>query len=137
MAMNKQQRAYALAKARYEAACDAEKAAEAEYIKRHGLRNDDGTVPAAIYAIKCTDERFEEILQEMDQNGELHAVDMERTEATLALHKAEEALIEYGLALLPKKEAATLRRAKDRPKYRQQIIDLTFRLDTRTVRRGA
>ena len=135
--MNKQQKAYALAKARYEAAKDAEKKAEAAYVKRHGIKNDDGTTPTAVWTTRCSDERFEEILREMDRNGELHDASTEVTEATLALHRAEEALIEYGLKLLPAKAAETLRRAKDRPKYREQIIDLTFRLDTRTVRRRA
>ena len=133
--MNREQKAYALAKARYEAAREAEKDAEAAYIARHGIKNDDGTTPTAVWNVKCSDERFEEILQEMDRNGELHDVSAEATEATLALHRAEEDLIEYGLKLLPAKEAETLRRAKDRPKYRKQIIDLTFRLDTRTVKR--
>lgn len=136
--MNRQQKAYALAKARYEAAREAEKNAEAAYIARHGIVNDDGTIPRVIYAIKCADDRFEEILAELDANGELHDVYAEATEATLALHRAEEALIEYGLSLMPAGPAETLRRAKDRPKYRQRIIDLTFKLDTRTVgRRGA
>ena len=133
--MNKQQKAYAAAKARHLAAREAEKEAEAAYIKRHGILNDDGTEPQQIYTIKCTDERFEDILAEIDANGELHDVYSEVTEAALALHAAEEALIEYGLGLLPAKEAATLRKAKDRVKYREKIIDLTFRLDTRTVRR--
>ena len=135
--MNKQQKAYAQAKARYEAALDAERAAEAEYIKRHDIRSDDGTQPRVLHAIECSDERFDEILQEIDESGELAEVYAERTEAALALRKAEDELIEYGLRLLPEKEAATLRRAKDRLQYREKIIDLTFRLDTRTVRRRA
>ena len=133
--MNKQQKAYAAAKARHLAAREAEKAAEAEYIKRHGILNDDGTEPSQIYTIKCDDARFEDILAEIDANGELHDVYEETVAAARALHKAEEDLIEYGLRLLPAKEAETLRRAKDRVKYREKIIDLTFRLDTRTVRR--
>ena len=135
--MNKQQKAYALAKARYEAAREAEKDAEAAYIARHGIVNDDGTAPRAIHAIECDDDRFEDILNEIDANGELSKVYAEVTEAALALRKAEDALIEYGLGLMPAGPSATLRKAKDRPKYREQIIDLTFKLDTRTVgRRG-
>lgn len=136
--MNREQKAYALAKARYEAAREAEKDAEAAYIARHGIKNDDGTIPRALYAIKCDDDRYEEIIAEIDANGELRDVYAEVTEAALALRKAEDALIEYGLGLLPAEPAATLRRAKDRPKYRDRIIELTFQLDTRTVkRRGA
>jgi hypothetical protein len=124
--MNKQQKAYAIAKAAYDVALHEQRAAELEYITSNGIKNSDGTTPRNIYSIEddsICDKAYEDLAEYDDK----------RYEAFQALTKAEDDLIEYGLSIAPKAVAETLRSVKDNLKYRKQIIDLTFRLDTRTV----
>jgi hypothetical protein len=127
--MNKQQKAYILAKAVYETALHEQRAAEIEYITKHSIKNSDGTTPRSIYSIEddsICDQAFEALAE----------YDAKRYEAFQALTKAEDDLIEYGLSIAPASVAETLRSVKDNLKYRKKLVDLTFRLDTKTVKGG-
>lgn len=127
--MNKQQKAYMLAKAVYETALHEQRAAEIEYITKNNIKSSDGTTPRSIYAIEddAVCEKAFEALAEYDTK---------RYEAFQALTKAEDDLIEYGLSIVPESVAETLRGVKNNLKYRKKLIDLTFKLDTKTVKRG-
>jgi hypothetical protein len=127
--MNKQQKAYILAKAVYETALHEQRAAEIEYITKHGIKNSDGTTPRSIYNIEdgsICDQAFEALAE----------YDAKRYEAFQELTKAEDDLIEYGLSITPESVAETLRSVKDDLKYRKKLVDLAFRLDTKTVKGG-
>ena len=136
--MNKQQKAYALAKAKYEALKDAALEIEQRYIAEHNIVNADGEIPTAIYCIdddEIFDKANEATAPEIDALG---IVEAEKT-----LRDAEDALINYGLSIMPTANAAereTLRNccfgvngATLRLKIRQQVLDLVFKLNTRTV----
>lgn len=126
--MNKQQKAYAIAKAAYETALHEQEAAEREYIEKNGIKNSDGTVPRRSYNID-DEVAFDEAMKALEQ------YEINRSNAFQTLIAAEDALIEYGLSIVPTGIAETLRGAKDNLKYREKIIDLTFRLDAKTVKR--
>lgn len=126
--MNKQQKAYALAKAAYETALHEQKAAEINYIAKNNIKNSDGTTPRNIYAIEddtICEKAFDDLAK----------YDDERYNAFQELKTAEDDLIEYGLSIIPAGIAETLRAVKNNLKYREKIIDLTFKLDTKTVKR--
>lgn len=130
--MNKQQKAYAIARARLEAIEDAVNNAEAEYIRNKGIVNEDGTTPERLWMID--DEAAFEAA-----NAEFNATvnDDEINDAKAALKAAEEALIDYGLSLpgIPSAAKAALQRGRNVYSIRQKLIDMTFKLDTKTVRR--
>lgn len=127
--MNKQQKAYMLAKAAYETALHEQRAAELEYITTNSIKNSDGTTPRHVSCIE-DDEVCEKAFEALAE------YDTKRYEAFQALTKAEDDLIEYGLSIAPESVAETLRGVKNNLKYREKLIDLTFRLDTKTVKRG-
>ena len=136
--MNKQQRAYMVAKAKLDTIKELANEIERKYIAEHNIVNADGEIPTAIYCID-DDETF-------DKANEATAPEIEAlgiVDAEKALRAAEDALINYGLSIMPTVNAAereTLRNccfgingATFRLKTRQQVIDLTFKLNTRTV----
>lgn len=125
--MNKQQKAYMLAKAAYETALHEQRAAELEYITTNNIKNSDGTTPRRVFYIE-DDEVCEKAFEALEE------YDTKRYEAFQALTKAEDDLIEYGLSIAPASVAETLRGVKNNLKYREKLIDLTFRLDTKTVK---
>ena len=136
--MNKQQKAYMIAKAKLDTIKDLANEIERKYILEHNIVNADGEIPTAIY---CIDN--EEVFDEANEATapEIEALGICTAEANL--RAAEDALINYGLSIMPTVNAAereTLRNycfgingATLRLKIRQQVIDLTFKLNTRTV----
>jgi hypothetical protein len=136
--MNKIQRTYALAKAQHDAIKADNDRREAEFCAEHGYKTEEGN--PALHVWMIDDETiFEAASEEFcalnEQNGQ------EEIDAREALRAAEDALIEWGLSVMPlglKKERETLRRESERNyTIRKKLIDLAFRLDARTIKKGA
>lgn len=133
--MNKIQRAYALAKAQYDAIKEANDQREAEFCRARGYVTAEGN--PALHVWMIDDETiFEAASEEFcalnEQNGQ------EEIDAREVLRAAEDALIEWGLSVMPaamKREAETLRKSANRLLWvREKLIDLSFRLDARTIK---
>jgi hypothetical protein len=136
--MNKIQRTYALTKARHDAIKADNDRREAEFCAEHGYKTEEGNPALHIWMID--DEAIFEAANEEfcalnEQNWQ------EEIKAREALNDAEDALIEWGLSVMPlglKKERETLRRESERNyTIRKKLIDLAFRLDARTIKKGA
>ena len=135
--MNKQQKAYAAAKAAYDALKDAEREIVRNYISKHGIVNEDGSTPSELWMID-DDTTFEAACAEIGPLVDALGIDT----AQAALEAAEDALINYGLSIVPfQRERETLRNRcfglngqTVLLNIREKVIDLAFRLDTRTVR---
>jgi hypothetical protein len=121
--MNRAQKAYIQAKAAYENTNDYLNQLEAAFLASRG-RNEKH-----IHAID-DDLAFDRLNTEFAEasKDEYAAFDKAREN----LKQAENDLIAYGLSLIPKQYADMLRTSQN-IKARQEMIDLAFRLDTRTV----
>ena len=132
--MNKIQMAYALAKAQHDAIKDENDKREAEYCAKRGYLTGEGNPALHVWMIddetifEAANEEFCR-LNEQGGNDEIKAREV--------LKAAENALIEWGLSIMPRgmaKERDTLRREGERLlKVRKQLIDLAFRVDARTI----
>lgn len=137
--MNKQQKAYAVAKAQLETLEAQAKEIEREYIAGHNIANPDGTVPAAIY---CIDDEAAFDKANADTAPALDALEIWK--AREALSAAEDALINYGLSIMPEAHKGDREKLHSacfglngyakQYNIRDKVIALTFRLDTATVR---
>ena len=135
--MNAEQKAYALARAAYQLAKDEIKRYEQDFIVRENVHNQDGSVPDHIWAIDTDfdEDYFDGLCDKLyAEEGFLALCDAE-TEAYKNLQAAEERLIDYGLSLpMPENIRQTLQEHRKEYKIRDKLIDLAFRLDTRTVK---
>ena len=129
--MNKQQKAYAVARARVDALVESMNENEAQFIREQGITNPDGSTPKSLYMIDDED-AFDKAC-ECFQQSPLCLQD-EYNAAMKELMQAEGALIDYALSIAPPSVANTLRKGCKQYKIRQKLIDLAFRLDTRTVK---
>lgn len=128
--MNKIQKDYAVAKAKKQVIKDAIDAAEALYIKEHGIVNPNGDVPEFLYMIDDS-EVFAKACEDFENmHGDLLK---ESNACDSSLKKAENALIDWGLSIAPTDVRNTLEAHKNDYKYRDKLIDLAFRLDARTL----
>lgn len=134
---SKEQKTYMLAKANFDVYKDREREIEQAYIAKHSIVNPDGTVPSCVIAIE-NEEVFERANEETCATCERSGLYEEMEEARRILAEAENALIAYGLRILPaglQKERETLEKAASRSvATREKLIDLTFKLDARTVK---
>lgn len=130
--MNKYQRQYATAKAHFDTLEAAEAQIELDYIIDNDITNADGTVPSRIFMID-SEEVFDAACIACDPAISA----LSAYEARTALHAAEDALIEYGLSIVPLSVKTALhdKAIGKNADYttRKKIIDVTFRLDTRTA----
>ena len=134
--MNRQQKNYATAKAVYQEAKEAADNYEIAFIAREGIKNDDGTIPKFLYMMEVESEAyFDECSAKLDNDPKyIKLFDAERRARKL-LSAAEEDLIDYALSLpMPEEAREALDRGRNNYKIRQKLIDLTFKLDTRTVK---
>ena len=132
--MNKQQKDYAVARARYEVLRRALDKMEADVMKKQRIFDANGTRLCYIWQIQDDDKAFESLTDEFLGIPEVQEVNDAYLAATKAKGDAEEALIEYGLSIVEDKElVATLRRGLANGNTRQKLIDATFHLDTGTV----
>lgn len=128
--MNKQQKAYAVARARVEALVESMNENEAQFIREQGITNPDGSTPKRLCMIDDED-AFDKAC-ECFQQSPLCLYD-EYNAAAKELMQAEDALIDYALSIVPPGIASTLQKGRKQHKIRQRLIDAAFRLDTRTV----
>ena len=131
---NRYQRNYMMAKAQLETLESIMNDMESEYIKAHGIVNEDGETPKAIY---CIDDgaTFDRVNAECAELPEFKANWAEQLEARETLKAAENMLVEYGLSIAPAKEREILRKdAATNYTTKKKIIDLVMRLDVSTVR---
>lgn len=131
--MNKQQMAYAVARAKLEALEEVANEREMAFIMENAIENPDGSIPKHLWCMKDEDAfnvantEFGRIMTESGLEADLNA-------ARRLLHKAEDDLIAYGLSLAPERVRKTLEEsARTDWKTREKILELTFRLDPVTV----
>lgn len=131
--MNKEQIAYAVAKAKLEALEEAVNEQEMAFILENAIENPDGSIPKHLWCMEDEDAfnvantEFGRIMTESGLEADLNA-------ARRLLHKAEDDLIAYGLSLAPERVRKTLEKsARTDWKTREEILELTFRLDPVTV----
>lgn len=128
--MNNQQKAYATARANFEAISELSDQNEAQFILEQGIVNPDGSIPDRLFKIDDIDvfdracELFE--LSPLCLDDEYKAAEKE-------LRQAEDLIIEYALSIVPPNIAGVLRELSNSIQTRQQLIDLTFRLDSSIV----
>lgn len=128
--MNKIQKNYATALALLETLKAEENQIEKDYIRDNKIVNPDGSIPSHIW---CMDDAVEfdkanlaldKLTSHLDTYG-----------ASKLLKRAEDALIEYALEIAPDSCRETLAKAaRDNAKIRKELVNLTMRLDTRTVK---
>lgn len=131
---NKQQKNYMEAKALLETLEEAEKAAEQKYIIDNNITNPDGSIPAYTWAID-DDELADKAIEEFGNAFDASDLGRSLQAARIAFKEAEENLLAYALSITPAGPRATLEKSsKTNLKVRDQIIDLAFKLDVRTVK---
>ena len=137
--MNQEQKAYALARASYQLAKDEIKRYEQGFIERETIRNKDGSIPEHIWALDTDDEDyFDELCDKLYAEDGFKSLYEAETDAFKNLQAAEDRLIDFSLSLpMPEKVRQTLQEHRKEHKIRDRLIDLAFRLDTRTVKARA
>lgn len=134
--MNAAQKTYMLAKAHHEALKQEADNYEFRWLQDHGIQNPDGTTPKHIWCWitegegegRITEE-WEKTCKKLDADPEMRKLSDEVREAYHLLWQAEDEMIRYCIRIIPEKERAILWKNKDQLKYREKLIDLTFRAD--------
>ena len=136
--MNKQQKTYALANAAYQLAKDQIKEYEQKFIIRENVRNKDGSVPTSIWAMdEPSEEYFNNLCDKLYAEEDFKALCDAESYASKTLRDAEERLIDFGLSLpMPEGVRNTLAEHRNDWKIHNKLLDLAFRLDTKTVKAG-
>lgn len=138
--MNAEQKAYALARAAYQLSKDEIKRYEQGFIERETIRNKDGSIPEHIWALDTDldEDYFDDLCDKLDAEDAFKALCEAETEAFKNLQAAEDRLIDFSLSLpMPESVRRTLQEHRKEYKIRDRLIDLAFRLDTRTVKARA
>lgn len=125
--MNKIQKAYATAKAAYDAASQAVDTYEARWLQSNGYG------VTSLFHIDDEDQ-FDAACAKYDADQTAAALSEKFDACRRSLRAAENDLIEMGLQLAPAGIRESLRASKS-VEVRNRLIDLAFRLDTRTVPR--
>lgn len=123
--MNKIQKAYAVAKADYDSAKESLEGYERQWLQNNGY---DVT---SLYHIE-DDADFDAACAKYDSDPTAADLSKRLDAYSEILKIAENALIEMGLNLAPTGIQETLRKSKS-IEVRNRLIDLAFRLDTKTV----
>ena len=131
--MNKQQMAYAVARAKLEALEEVANEREMAFIMENAIENPDGSIPKHLWCMEDED-AFNIANTELGRIMTESGLEAELNAARSLLHKAEDELIAYGLSLAPERVRRTLEAsARTDWKTREKILELTFRLDPVTV----
>ena len=131
--MNKEQIAYAVAKAKLEALEEVVNEQEMAFILENAIENPDGSIPKHLWCMEDED-AFNIANTELGRIMTESGLEAELNAARSLLHKAEDELIAYGLSLAPERVRRTLEAsARTDWKTREKILELTFRLDPVTV----
>lgn len=133
-AMSSEQVAYMVAKVLCETAEEDRKNLEKAWLADRGVKNPDGTVPGALWAYDGPEEEFDRICTAYENDADMTAAAQRVDLALKDLRAAEDKLIAYGLSIAPASAREVLQTNIRKYGVRQKIIDLTFRLDTSTVR---
>lgn len=133
--MNRIQKKYLKAKSELDALLFQSQKIESDYIKENNIVNKDGSVPECVYMID-DDEAFEKANTETE--GAIEGLGIHTARENL--WKAENNLITFALSLVPEKVSKPLlercfglNQKTILYKVREQVIDLAFQLDTRTI----
>lgn len=130
---NKEQKAYIETKKALEVLEAEEKALEEKFVKSLGVVNEDGSVPTCTWAID-NDEIADKAIEDFSKIEEESGLWAKILEAKEAHKKAEEALIQFAISLVPfAKERETLKKAAKTYKYRMEILNNVLRLDASTI----
>ena len=131
--MNKQQMAYAVARAKLEALEEVANEREMAFMMENAIENPDGSIPKHLWCMEDED-AFNIANTELGRIMTESGLEAELNAARSLLHKAEDELIAYGLSLAPERVRRTLEAsARTDWKTREKILELTFRLDPVTV----
>ena len=131
--MNGVQKKYAEAKSLKDAIQHTIDETEEYFVKELGIINGDGTVPSRLFMID-DEEVFDKACEEFEKlHGDLND---EYNATGDALKDAEDALINWGLSIAPSGVREILMAHKTEYRVRGKLIDLAFRLDSRTVPKG-
>ncbi|MGG3278974.1 hypothetical protein [Paenibacillus solani] len=132
--MNHIQKTYMLAKAHFEAIDEQVASVDIMYIADKGIVNADGSIPRASWAID-DDATCELAMAECTKIATESGLWDEHCRARKLLREAETELIKFGLSFLPRKDQEVLERAVENDlTCRTKVLDLAFRLDTKTVK---
>lgn len=127
--MNIQQKIYAIAKAHLATLEERQHEIEKEYIAEHGIINPDGEIPNCIFAIEDM-EVFEQANAGISKIINNVGLWDEILEAQRLLKDAEDALLVFGLSVLPADiRAKTEKIVNENYTQRLKLIDMAFRLD--------
>ncbi len=133
---NEVQNKYMIAKANLKALEEMENEVDRKYIEENNIVNPDGSIPRASWAIddnELSDKAIDECGKLVVDSGLWNEI----LKARQLLSEAEENLVQYGISLMPNiKEKEILREAVSKNyTIRQKVIDLTFSLDTSTLKK--
>lgn len=134
--MNRQQKAYALAKAHLDTCKELLQVFESRWMQQRGITNPDGTTPKELYMLDCDEAEFDRLGEAIAAEPEHERLWRDQLDARKLLDDAENALIDYGLSIAPAGVRETLNANRKRLAVREKLIDLAFWLDTRTVKRA-
>ena len=133
--LNGYQKEYALAKAKYETLKKMMDEFEYDFIKQKDVKNPDGSVPHYTWTI--SNEQLSYTLScEIEENPEYMKLWEQNCKAQNLLKEAEDNLIGYAMSVIPMELAEILKSVIDHPKYRHQLLNLAFRLDTSTLQKA-
>lgn len=134
---NETQKNYMVAMANLKAFEEQEREIERQYILSNHIINKNGSIPTASWTIdddQIADKAIEDCGKIVESSGLWEKILC----AIENLKQAEDRLIEYGLEIIPcqnQKEKEILKEeVKKNYTTRKKVIDLTFRLDVRTVK---
>lgn len=131
--MNALQNEYVIAKALMELSDGMESRLERDYMARHGLKDANGETPRFLWMLPDV-EGIEEHITACCEEIEATGFYKEKHAAPDRLRKAENALLDMGLSLVPADTRQTLEKAcRTRYIILEQIIDLAMRLNPATI----
>lgn len=131
---NQIQKNYMIAKAKLEALEEQKREVDRQYIAAHNIVNSDGSIPELSWMIE-DDDTADNAIEECGKIVEASGLWAKILQAREELKQAEDKLIEFGLSIMPYPEEREILREAVKKDYtaRKKVIDLTFRLDVRTV----
>ena len=109
--------------------------AEEAFMKSKSITDEEGQPVLRTWQVTWDDGLFRRLTDEFCAMDGVHGMQDDINRAKAELAKAEDALIEYGLSIVPAGISQTLKGNLHKIKVREKLLDLAFRLDTRTVPR--
>lgn len=130
---NKQQMNYMKAQALLKTLEEESEKLDREYIRINKIVNADGSIPRVIYAIDDM-EVFNKANAECSKANEENGLWKQILKARELVKQTEDALVTYGLSIVPIIERVILTKAaQENYTTRMKILDLVMKLDVKTV----